>query len=261
MGALDLDLETIRIEEPADYLGHVILNRPDSLNTISDQLMDDLEEAIDALEEDDDFRTIYITGAGEKAFSAGADLSGGGGGGADQSRRGHEVFGRLRESPMPVVAGIDGYCLGGGMELSMCADLRVASESSEIGLPEHKRGLFPGWGGTQRLQRLIGEAAAKQVIFTAERFPAERLKELGFLTDVYADDEFDEKALEFAAEIASGPPIAQRLTKEIMHDGWGDLEHGLELEAEAFAELMTTQDAMEGIAAFAQDREPEFKGK
>ncbi|MDZ7730529.1 MAG: enoyl-CoA hydratase/isomerase family protein [Natrialbaceae archaeon] len=212
MSVLDEDFDTILVESPADYLGHIILNRPDKLNTISPDLMEDLEAAVDALEADDDFRTIYITGAGEKAFSAGADLSGGGGG-SDQSRRGHEVFGLLRESPMPVVAGIDGYCLGGGMELSMCADLRVASESSEIGLPEHNRGLFPGWGGTQRLQRLIGEAAAKQVIFTGEHFSADRMHELGYLTEVYSDDEFEEKALEFATNLAGGPPIAQRLTK------------------------------------------------
>ncbi len=143
MSVVDETFETIRIETPTEHLAQVVLDRPEDLNTISDTMLDDLEIAVDGLEDAADIRGILITGAGDRAFSAGADL----GGGAlqpreavEHSRRGKQVFGRFRESDLPVVAGIDGYCLGGGLELSMCADLRVSSSSAEFGLPEHNRG-------------------------------------------------------------------------------------------------------------------------
>jgi enoyl-CoA hydratase/3-hydroxyacyl-CoA dehydrogenase len=236
MSLSEADYETLRVESPTDHLAHVVLDRPDDLNTVSDGMLDDLDDLIDALEDADadEARTVYVTGAGEKAFSAGADL----GGGAmepreavEHSRRGKRVFGRFRELDLPVVAGIDGYCLGGGFELSMCADLRVASEAAEFGLPEHDRGLLPGWGGTQRLQQLIGQSAAKQIVFTADRYDADRMYDLGYLTEVYDDDEFEDAALEFADGIARGPPIAQRYTKRAMREGFENLDAGLDWRA------------------------------
>lgn len=266
MSLYEAEYETIRVESPTDHLAHVVLNRPDDLNTVSDGMLDDLDDLVDDLEDADvdEARAVLITGAGEKAFSAGADL----GGGAmdpreavEHSRRGKAVFGRFRELDLPVVAGIDGYCLGGGFELSMCADLRVASDAAEFGLPEHNRGLLPGWGGTQRLQQLIGQSAAKQIVFTADRFDADRMYEFGYLTEVYDDEEFDDQVVEFADEIARGPPIAQRYTKRAMREGYENLDAGLELESHAFGYLLGTEDLMEGITAFMQDREPEFEGK
>ena len=266
MSIFEREFETIRVESPADYLGQVVLDRPEKLNTISDELLDELEEAIDGLVSgEEDVRAIFLTGAGEKAFSAGADLGGGGSAdplaGVEHSRRGQRVFGTLREIDLPVIAGIDGYALGGGLELSMCADLRVASESSTFGLPEHDRGLLPGWGGTQRLQREIGVSAAKQVVFTAEKFSADRMYDFGYLYAVYDDDSFEEEALEFATEISQGPPIAQKYTKRAMREGWEHADAGLEIESQAMGHLMGTEDLMEGITAFAQNRDPEFEGK
>jgi enoyl-CoA hydratase/carnithine racemase len=265
----DPDFETIRLESPADYLAEIVLDRPDSLNTVNDGMLEDLDEAIDLLEAnegvDTDVRAILIRGEGEKAFSAGADVQSSGAmsnrEGVEHSRKGQRVFGKLRESDLPVVAAIQGYALGGGLELSMCADLRVASEDSEFGLPEHNLGLLPGWGGTQRLQRLIGESAAKQVVFTAERFPPERMHELGFLCEVYDDEEFEEQAVEFAANIAGGPPIAQRYTKRAMREGWDSMDAGLEIEATAFGHLLDTDDLAAGVTAFVTDQEPEFEGE
>ncbi|MFB6165445.1 MAG: enoyl-CoA hydratase/isomerase family protein [Haloarculaceae archaeon] len=265
MTDIDADFETIRIESPAEYVGELVLDRPDSMNTVNREMLEELGEAIDLLEADEDVRAIYVTGEGEKAFCAGADVQSTGAmdhrEGVEHSRLGQQTFGRLRESDLPVVAGIDGYALGGGLELSMCADLRVASESSQLGLPEHNLGLLPGWGGTQRLQRLIGESAAKYVVFTADRLSAERMREFGFVHEVYPDDEFEERALEFAEQIAGGPPISQRYTKRAMREGWDDIDAGLEIEAQAFGHLLDSEDLAAGITAFVTDSEPEFEGK
>jgi len=147
-----------------DRIGHVEIDRPHRMNTISGELLDELSDAIDRLDADDDVRAILLSGAGDRAFSAGADVQSMAAGGADPitavelSRQGQQTFGKLEESDKPVVAAIDGYCLGGGMELATATDLRVASERSELGQPEHNLGLLPGWGGTQRLARIVGGA-------------------------------------------------------------------------------------------------------
>jgi enoyl-CoA hydratase/carnithine racemase len=260
----DDDFETLRLEQPAEYLGAVVLDRPDAMNSINDQMLEELAEAVDQLEADDEVRTVMLRGAGEDAFSAGADVQSAGAmdhrSAVEHSRLGQQVFGRFRDTDLPVVAAIDGHCLGGGLELSMCADLRVASAGSAFGLPEHDLGLLPGWGGSQRLQRLIGESAAKQVVFTAERFPAERMKEFGYLYEVY-DENFEEQALDFAADIAAGPPIAQRYTKRAMREGFEDIGAGLELESQAFGHLIDTEDLSAGITAFVTGDDPDFEGK
>ncbi|SDM38931.1 3-hydroxyacyl-CoA dehydrogenase /Enoyl-CoA hydratase [Halogranum gelatinilyticum] len=260
------DFETIRIEREGK-VGHVVLDRPHRMNTISGELLDELSEAIDLLEADDEVRAILLTGEGDRAFSAGADVQSMAAGGADPigavelSRKGQSTFGKLQDCDMPVVAGIDGYCLGGGMELATCADLRVASERSELGQPEHNLGLLPGWGGTQRLQRIVGEGRAKEIIFTADRFDAETMERYGFLNEVVGNDELHEKAMELAQSMAGGPPIAQKFTKRAMSKGWENEEAGLEIEAQAFGHLMNTEDLMTGITAFMSDEEPEFEGK
>lgn len=206
-----------------------------------------------------------LSGAGEDSFSVGADVTSAGAmghrEGTEHSRKGQRTFGRFRRSDLPVVAAIRGHCLGGGLELAACADLRVASEGSEFDLPEHDLGLIPGWGGTQRLQRLVGESRAKQIIFTSGRIPAERMAAFGFVNVVYPDGEFRERAVEFSADVAAGPPIAQRYTKRAMRAGWEDVEAGLEVEAQAFGHLMDTEDLAAGVSAFVGDGEPEFEGK
>jgi enoyl-CoA hydratase/3-hydroxyacyl-CoA dehydrogenase len=236
------------------------------MNTISASLLDELADAVDDLEADEDVRCILLTGAGEQAFSAGADVQSMAGSAdpldaVELSRKGQRTFGELESCDVPVVAGIDGYCLGGGMELATCADLRVASERSELGQPEHNLGLLPGWGGTQRLKHLVGESRAKEIIFTAERYDAAELEDYGFVNEVVPNDDVDDRAWELARDLAAGPPVAQKYTKRAMLAGRESTEAGLEAEAQAFGQLMNTDDLMEGIAAFTSDREPDFKGE
>ncbi|MFC7325423.1 3-hydroxyacyl-CoA dehydrogenase NAD-binding domain-containing protein [Halorubrum rutilum] len=262
--ALDYDALNVVVE---DRVGHVEIDRPHRMNTISGELLDELGDAIDRLDADDEVRAILLSGAGDRAFSAGADVQSMAAGGADPidavelSRRGQRTFGKLEESDKPVVAAIDGYCLGGGMELATAADMRVASERSELGQPEHDLGLLPGWGGTQRLARIVGEGRAKEIIFTAERYDAETLEGYGFVNEVVPGDELDERGRELAESLAAGPPIAQKYTKRAMHAGRTDAEAGLEVEAMGFGHVMNTDDLVEGVTAFMGDGEPEFEGK
>ncbi|MFC4437317.1 MULTISPECIES: 3-hydroxyacyl-CoA dehydrogenase/enoyl-CoA hydratase family protein [Natrialbaceae] len=262
-----VEFDAIRIERPGEMVGHVVLDRPHRMNTISGELLDELGEAVDLLEEDDEVRSILITGEGDRAFSAGADVQSMAAGGADPlgavelSKKGQSTFGKLESSELPVVAGIDGYCLGGGMELSTCADIRVASERSEFGQPELDLGLIPGWGGTQRLANVIGEGPAKEIILTADRYEADEMKRFGFVSDVVDNADLEERAFELAADLAGGPPIATKYTKRAMLAGRHDTDAGLEYEAAAFGQLMATDDLMEGITAFMGDEDPEFEGK
>ncbi|GAB6880394.1 3-hydroxyacyl-CoA dehydrogenase/enoyl-CoA hydratase family protein [Halorubrum gandharaense] len=248
-------------------VGHIEIDRPHRMNTISEELLDELSTAIDQLDADEEVRSILLTGAGDRAFSAGADVQSMAAGGADPlnavdlSRKGQETFGKLEETGKPVVAGIDGYCLGGGMELATAVDFRVASTRSEFGQPEHNLGLLPGWGGTQRLSRIVGEGRAKEIIFTADRYEAETMEEYGFLNDVVGNEALLDSAWELAEDLAAGPPVAQRFTKRAMHAGRTDGEAGLEIEAQAFGHVMNTDDMMEGVTAFMGDTEPEFEGK
>ncbi len=258
--------EMIRVEYPGEMVGHVVLDRPHRMNTVNPELLSELEQAIEAFEDDDDVRAVLITGEGEKAFSAGADVQSMAASAEplqaiELSRKGQQTYGALESSSLPIVAGIDGYCLGGGMEMSMCADMRVASERSELGQPELDLGLLPGWGGTQRLQHIVGEGRAKEIILTAEQYEAETMEEYGFLNEVVPHEELEDRAFELAAELAAGPPVATRFVKKAMLRGWEDTDAGLEIEAQAFGHLIGTDDLMEGITAFMGDGEPEFEGK
>ncbi|WP_254535046.1 3-hydroxyacyl-CoA dehydrogenase/enoyl-CoA hydratase family protein [Halomarina litorea] len=262
----DVEFSTIELEYPGDMVGQIVLAREARMNTVNPEMLDELSEAIDHFEEDDDVRAILITGKGNRAFSAGADVSGFAAS-ADPleaiklSKKGQETFGKLEESPLPVLAGIDGFALGGGFELAMCCDLRLASERSELGLPEHSLGLLPGWGGTQRLQRLVGMSRAKEIVLTADRFDADTMYDYNVVNEVVPNDEFEERVHEAAADLAGGPPISRWLTKRAMLRGWEDTEAGLDLEAQAFGHLMGTDDLMTGITAFMNGEDAEFEGK
>jgi len=263
-GAVTYD--TINVDVLDGHVGHIELDRPHRMNTVSMEMLDELADAIDRLDEDDDVRSILLTGAGDRAFSAGADVQSAATNattldGVELSKTGQETFGKLEDSPMPVVAGIDGYTLGGGMELATAADMRVASDSSQFGQPEHDLGLLPGWGGTQRLANIVGEGRAKEIIFTAERYDAEEMADYGFVNEVTSSDELLEAATDLAQDLAAGPPIAMDFTKRAMHAGRVDEDAGLEVESQAFGHLFATEDLMEGLTAFTEDRDPEFEGK
>ncbi len=260
--------ETLDIEGPGDdYVAELVIDRAHRMNSISEDLLHELDDALDRLADDDAVRAIILRGDGDRAFSAGADVQSMAGSGADPlaavelSRLGQRVFGKLERIDVPVVAQIDGYCLGGGMELATCADFRLASSGSTFGQPEHDLGLLPGWGGTQRLQHIVGLGRAKEIIFTAEHYEPETMEAYGFLNEVTDSSDLAERTREFAADLAAGPPIAQRYTKRAMHAGREDIETGLELEAQAFGQLFNTDDLMTGITAFMGDEEPEFEGK
>jgi len=174
-----------------------------------------------------------------------------------RSRLGKESFGAIEKCEMPVVAGIEGFCLGGGMELSMYADIRIADEGATFGQPEHNLGLFPGWGGTQRLWYIVGEGRAKEIILTAGQYDATEMHDYGFVTEVV--DDARERALELATDIAEGPPVAQALTKELMHAARAPLEE--DLESHAFGHIWNTDDLEEGVTAHLDSRAPEFSGE
>ncbi|MFB6199191.1 MAG: enoyl-CoA hydratase-related protein, partial [Halobacteriaceae archaeon] len=258
--------ETIQVDFIDGSIGKITLNRPQRMNSITETMLDELVEAIELIEGKDGIRAILITGKGERAFSAGADVMSMASNaepleGVELSRKGQRAFGRLEESPLPVIAAIDGHCLGGGMELATCADLRVATGRSTLGQPEHDLGLLPGWGGTQRLRNIVGEGRAKEIIFTAERYDAETMEEYGFLNDVVDNENLEDVATDLAADLAAGPPIAQKFTKRAMLAGRDDEGAGLEIEANAFGHLLGTEDVMEGVMALNSDEEPDFKGK
>jgi len=257
--------ETIQVDREG-RIGQIILDRPHQMNTVSAALLDELATAVDDLDADSGVRCILLSGAGDRAFCAGADVSGLASDpdaldAMEFSRTGQQSFGKLEACDTPVVAAIDGYCLGGGMELATVADLRIASERAQFGQPEHNLGLLPGWGGTQRLSHLIGESRAKEIIFTGDRFDAETMVDYGFLTEVVAADDLDAAAMELAEKLASGPPIAQGFTKRAMLAGREDTDAGLEIEAQAFGLLMDTDDLREGLRAFMNDDEAEFTGE
>jgi enoyl-CoA hydratase/3-hydroxyacyl-CoA dehydrogenase len=261
-----VEFETIRLEYPTEMVGHIILDRPHQLNTINLEMIEEIETALDMLDDDDEIRGVLLTGAGDRAFSAGADAMGMAGAAnpidaIELSREGQRVWGKLETIAMPVVVGVDGFCLGGGMELSTCADMRIATERSEFGQPEFNLGLLPGWGGTQRLKNVIGEGRAKEIIFTADRYEAETMADYGFVSEVVGNDELEEAAIELADDLARGPPLAMEYTKKAMKAGRDDTDAGLEVEAFSFGHLITTDDVMEGISKLQSDEDPEFEGK
>ena len=261
-----VEFDTVRLEYPTEMVGHIVLDRPQQMNTVNPEMLEEFSEAVDLLEDDDGVRSILVTGAGDRAFSAGADAMGMAGSAnpidaIKLSRKGQQAWGKLEESAMPAVVGIDGYALGGGMELATCADMRIATERSTFGQPEFDLGLLPGWGGTQRLKHLIGESRACEIIFTADHYDADTMHDWGFVNRVVGNDELEEKAIELADDLAHGPPLAMEYTKKAMLAGRDDTDAGLEVEAQAFGHLIHTDDVMEGISKLQSDEDPEFEGK
>jgi enoyl-CoA hydratase len=217
-------------------------------------------------EKDDNVKVIVITGAGDKAFSAGADLrmmkGAGPVKGAELSRVGQSLTVQIETSSKPVIAAINGYALGGGIELAMACDIRIASENASIGQPEINVGLIPGWGGTQRLPRLVGKGIAKEMIFTGKRIDAATAELHGLVNTVVPQGEFQAKVKEIALELAGKPPIALKYCKKLINDSTETHPNaGLMEEAEAFGLMASTEDFNEGVTAFLEKRKPVYKGK
>jgi enoyl-CoA hydratase len=243
------------------------VNRPDARNALNAETLTELDQALDQIARDPEVRAVVVTGAGEKAFVAGADIReiealGSAVSGAEKSRQGQAVFRKLERLPKPVVVAINGFALGGGCELSLCGDVRLAAETAKIGLPEITLGILPGYGGTQRLPRLVGSGAAKQMIFTGEPVGAAEALRIGLVDRVVPPAELLPAALALAKKLAQSPPVALALAKRSIDDGLQvDLDRGLDLEAAQFGLACATQDKAEGTRAFLEKRPAVFTGR
>jgi enoyl-CoA hydratase len=254
------------IYEKKEAIATITLNRPDALNAFSRELTEELLNALAEAETDENIRVIVLTGAGEKAFSAGADIKAMKGMNALKARElslmGQRICDALENSQRPVIAAINGYALGGGMETAMSCDIRIATETARFGQTEVNIGLIPGWGGTQRLPRLIGATKAKELIYTGRLIDAKTAEQLGIINLAVPADKFKETVNQFALELASKPPIALRVAKALINKGTEtSLDAAIAMEREGFGVVSSTEDLQEGVTAFTEKRKPTFKGK
>jgi enoyl-CoA hydratase len=243
----------------------VTINRPQVLNALNVPALDDLRRAIADLTDDDSVRAVIVTGAGEKAFVAGADISELAGQrpseSRDHARRGQHVFDLIERMGKPVIAAINGFALGGGCELAMACTFRLAAENARLGQPEINLGLIPGFAGTQRLARLVGRSVALDLLLTGRQVTADEALRIGLVDRVVAGTDVMRDARALAAELAGKPPIAVRGILEAVDRGLeSTLAEGQALEAALFGLMASTDDMREGTAAFLQKRKPVFKG-
>jgi enoyl-CoA hydratase len=258
--------DVVRVERPAGGIAVVTLSRPDRLNAIGMATLAALDRVLVDLERDDAVRAFVVTGEG-RAFCAGADideLAGleGAAGFARFLRAFTDVLDRLEQHPTPSIAAIDGVALGGGLELALACDLRVASDTARLGVPEIKLGLLPGAGGTQRLPRLLPRGVALQLLLTGNPLTAVDAHRLGLVNELSGDAPALAVAERLAREIAGGPPLAHGAAKHLVQRGATlALADAIDLERETVADLFATADAAEGLAAFRAKRAPEFRGR
>ena len=244
----------------------IILNRPEKLNALTSEMMEDLDEVLKDLEGDDEVRVVVIRGAGKNAFSVGADINLFKGLSREEaekeSKRWKEIIDDIESFPKPTIAAIKGYCLGCGLEIALACDFRLASSNSILGQPEIRLGLIPGAGGTQRLVKLIGLGRAKELLMLGKKISAEEAERIGLVNMVIPPEDFDERVEGFALTLAEGPPIAFNLLKQAINlAGSYRIEDGYRFESEAFGRLFETEDLREGIDAFLSKRRPRFKGR
>ncbi len=249
-----------------DAVAIVTVDRPEALNALDRETLGQLRDALASLAGDDAMRVVVLTGAGEKAFVAGADikymLSLDVEGARAWGKLGHEVGQLLETMPKPTIAAINGFALGGGCEIALACDIRYASVRAKLGQPEVSIGIIPGWGGTQRLARVAGIGFAKELVFTGRIVGAEEAHERGLVNAVFPAEELMGKTLELARSLAARSSLVLARAKELTNRSLqGDLSDSLAGEVAAFAELFASHDQREGMAAFVERREPEFKGR
>jgi enoyl-CoA hydratase len=252
--------------ECRDGVATLRLNRPKALNALDATTLRALASALDRVADDRAARAVIITGSGEKAFCAGADIAAMAAmaptEGHGYSRLGHDVLGRVDDLDVPVVAAVNGVALGGGLELALACDFAIASERARLGLPEITLGLIPGFGGTQRLVRRIGLARARELIYLGTMVGAADGLRLGIVDRVVPDERLADEAAAFAAELAKRPPVALRQAKRATRAAVESaLEAGLRLEIEAFAATFASEDRVEGLRAFLEKRPAQWKGR
>jgi enoyl-CoA hydratase len=254
------------IYEKSEGVATITLNRPEALNAFSKEVIDEVLRALEDVKTDETVRVVILTGAGEKAFSAGADIKAMVGMTALKARElslmGEKLCFALENLERPVIAALNGYALGGGLEVAMSCDLRIASENSRMGQTEVNIGLIPGWGGTQRLTRLIGRTKAKELVFMGKMIDAKTAEQLGIVNMVVPADEFRDTVRQFALELASKAPVAVRVAKALINKGADiSLDSALALEREGFGVVASSEDLKEGVQAFTEKRKAVFKGK
>lgn len=248
-------------------IARITINRPEARNALNTIVRQEIREAIRDVEEDKEVRVAIITGVGDKAFISGADI-------ADlkemnsvgieehASTIGQQLYTDIENLRVPVIARINGFCLGGGCELAMSCDIRVASENAKFGQPEINLGIFPGGGGTQRLPRLVGWGRAKELIYTGRIIDAAEAERIGLVDKVVPQDSLEETVNQLAATIVSKSPLIISLVKKVINRGmYTDLAAGLSYEKGNFSLCFATEDHEEGITAFLEKRKPEFKGR
>ncbi|KLU59035.1 putative enoyl-CoA hydratase echA8 [Peptococcaceae bacterium CEB3] len=251
--------------ERQEHIAILKINRPKSLNALNTVTLTELSQALAALAEDRTVRVIVLTGSGEKAFVAGADIAEMRGFNPQQARRfsllGQGVMSLIESLPQPVIAAVNGFALGGGTELALACDFRLASDKAKFGQPEVTLGLLAGFGGTQRLPRLVGSGRAAELLFTGDTIDAEEAYRIGLVNHVYPSSDLLSEALALAGRIAVRGPIAVQLTKSAIQHGKNmDLGSGQAYEAAVFAQTFSTADQTEGCSAFLEKRKAQFKG-
>lgn len=259
-----MDLNNLIFEKEGN-IAVLSINRPDALNALNSKVLEELDNAIDKVKEDDDIHVLILTGKG-KAFVAGADI-----GemkdmdpikGRDFAAKGLDIFRKIELMEKPVIAAVNGFALGGGCELSMCCDIRISSEKAKFGQPEVGLGITPGFGGTQRLSRLVGEGRAKELILTCDIIDSTEAYRIGLVNKVVAAEELMEAAMEMAKKISSKGQIAVRYSKTAINKGGQvDLDTGMSIEKDLFGLCFASEDQKEGMAAFLEKRKPNYKLK
>jgi enoyl-CoA hydratase len=242
----------------------ITINRPKSMNALNFDVISELYDAVAAAGKDDAVKVIILTGAGEKSFVAGADvsefLSVGSTVGYDFSQRGQGIMDAIESLEKPVIAAVNGFALGGGLELAMACTIRIASENAKVGLPEVTLGVMPGYGGTQRLARLVGKGRAMEMILTGEMIDANEAYRIGLVNKVVSPDQLKDAAVTMAKKIMKNGPYGVKLAmRSVNYDPV--LKTGLQFEAANFAAILNSEDMREGVNAFLEKRKPAYKGK
>ena len=255
-----MNFENILIEKDGKT-AIITINRPESLNALNHKTIQELSNAFENLNNDSSVRVIILTGSGEKSFVAGADIKEFADFGTNEAenlaRNGQQtLFNKIENLGKPVIAAVNGFALGGGLELAMACHIRYASENAKLGLPEVTLGLIPGYGGTQRLPQLVGKGIANELIFSAKMISAERAKEIGLVNEVFSSEELLTKTKELASLIARNSPMG--ISKAIAAVNLAGTQEGFEAEIKSFGELFEMEDKKEGVAAFLEKRKPVF---
>lgn len=261
-----MELKNVILEKE-DKIAIVTISRPKALNALNTETLTELDYVLDQIESDNEVLAVILTGAGEKSFVAGADISEMKDKNVIEARKfgilGNKVFRRLELLEKPVIAAVNGFALGGGCEISMACDIRIASSNARFGQPEVGLGITPGFGGTQRLARLVGMGMAKELIYTAKNIKADEALRIGLVNKVVEPGELMNTAKELANTIAKNAPIAVKLSKQAINRGIQcDIDTALSFESEAFGECFSTEDQKDAMTAFVEKKKPEgFKNR